>query len=146
MNVIAEIKDVHIVTYSQEVSEILARRPDTQLTLLGGTFDELTRSYHGMLTEIALRHLRIDRFFFSCKALDPTLGLSEANSEQARLKKAILDHAETSCLLVDHSKIGLRSNYFFSPLQQIPSLITDAGISTSALSSLEQSPTQILIA
>jgi len=145
VDAIAEIKDVHVVTYSQEVSELLVRRTYSQLTLLGGTFDQPTRSYCGMLTESALRHIRIDRFFFSCKGVDPTSGLSEANNEQARLKKAILEHSEVSYLLADHSKIGLRSNYFFSPLEKIPTLITDSGISTSALSLLEQSPTEILI-
>lgn len=141
----ADIKDVHVVTYSQEVSELLVRRAHSQLTLLGGAYDPPTRSYCGMLTESALRHIRIDRFFFSCKGVDPATGLSEANNEQARLKKAILDHAEACYLLADHSKIGLRSNYFFSPLEKIPTLITDSGISPSALSLLEQSPTEILL-
>lgn len=145
VDILSAINDVHVVTYSQEVSELLTRRASTQLTLLGGTYDPPTRSYCGMLTDSALRHLRIDRFFFSCKGVDPSSGLSEANNEQARLKKSILDHAEVSYLLADHSKIGLRSNYFFASLDKIPTLITDSGISSSALSLLEQSPTEILI-
>ena len=145
VNVLPEINDVHVVTYSQEVAELLVRRSGVELTLLGGTFDQPSRSYCGMLTEIALSYLRIDRFFFSCKGVDHKSGLSEANNEQARLKKAILDHSEASYLLADHSKIGLRSNYFFAPLEKIPTLITDSGISSSALSLLEQSHTEILI-
>ncbi len=145
VDAITEIENVHVVSYSQEVSERLVRRHGVRLTQLGGAFDAPSRSYFGILTETALRHLRIDKFFFSCKGVDPSKGLSEANHEQARLKKHILAHVELSYLLADHSKLGLRSNYFFSSLREIHTLITDSGASPSALAELANAPTEILI-
>lgn len=142
---IAGLEGIHIVSYSQEVSERLVRQAGVAFTHLGGRYDRPSRSFCGMLTESVLRHLRIDKFFFSCKGVDPSAGLSEANHEQARLKKCILEHAESSYLLVDHSKHGLRSNYFFSPIGDIHTLITDTGVAPSALSKLEKSPIEILI-
>ena len=95
---------MRVVTYSLAVVERLsARDGNIELIQLGGTYESRGRRFSGMLTESALRALRIDRFFFSGGGLDPAGGVSEPNPEQARLKRMMLKHAEWCCALLDHT-------------------------------------------
>lgn len=116
---------VRLASYSLAVTERLAHRSDLELLQLGGRYEPRGRRFSGLVTENAIRSLRIDRFFFSGRGFDDSLGISEPNSEQARLKALILDHAAWSCALLDHTKLGLRSDHFFARPDQVDVLVID---------------------
>ncbi|BCX49926.1 DNA-binding transcriptional regulator, DeoR/GlpR family [Haloferula helveola] len=117
--------EIKVVTYSLSVIERLASRTDLELLQLGGTYEPRGRRFSGMLTENAVLSLRIDRFFFSGRGFDLQHGISEPNPDQARLKTLMLRHAGWSCALIDHTKLGLRSDYNFARPGDFDSLVTD---------------------
>jgi DeoR family transcriptional regulator of aga operon len=57
--------------------------------------------------------------------LDSYRGLSEANVEQAGLKRKIMSLADQTILLSDHTKTGVKSSYFFAKLEDLDVFITD---------------------
>ncbi len=116
---------LRVVTYSLAVVERLAVREDIELIQLGGIYDRRGRRFHGLLTEMGLRSLRIDRFFFSGGGFHPQHGAGEPNPDQARLKHLMLSHAEWSCALIDHSKLGLKTDHFFAKPEEFDALVTD---------------------
>lgn len=116
---------IRVVSYSLAVMERLAPRGDLELLQLGGSYEPKGRRFSGFLTESAVLSLRIDRFFFSGRGFDLELGISEPNPEQARLKSLMLRHANWSCALLDHTKLGLRSDYFFAKPHEFDALVTD---------------------
>ncbi|GAA5483520.1 DeoR/GlpR family DNA-binding transcription regulator [Haloferula sargassicola] len=116
-----------VVTYSLAVTERLASRQDLELVQLGGTYEAKGRRFSGLITENAVLSLRIDRFFFSGRGMDLDRGVSEPNPDQARLKSLMLRHASWSCALLDHTKLGLRSDYFFARPSEIDAVVTDPG-------------------
>lgn len=118
---------LRVVTYSLAVVERLAAREDIELIELGGSFERRGRRFSGMLTEAALRMLRIDRFFFSGGGFDPKLGIGEPNPDQARLKRAILEHAQWSCALMDSTKLGAPTDHFFAPPEDLGAMVCDKG-------------------
>jgi DeoR/GlpR family transcriptional regulator of sugar metabolism len=126
---------LRVVTYSLPVIEVLSSRTDVELIQLGGCYEPRGRRFSGMLTEAALRSLKIHRFFFSGGGFDAELGVSEPNPEQARLKNSIIGHAEWSCALIDSSKLGVRSDFFFAPLGSFAVLVTDSDSSVPIVSS-----------
>jgi len=67
----------------------------------------------------------IQKAFMSCRGLDAKRGLSEANAEQAGLKRKIIQLSDQTIALADHTKMGLKSSYFFARLADIDILITD---------------------
>ena len=118
---------LRIVTYAIGVVERLAVRNDIEVILLGGIHDAKAGRFQGMLTEMGVRSLRIDRFFFSGAGFDPVLGIGEPNPEEARLKATVIAHAGWKCAMLDHTKLGRKTDHYFVKPDQIDLLITDSG-------------------
>ena len=121
-----EGRSLRVVTYSHAVVEQLAVRSDVELVLLGGTYEPKGRRFRGMLTEMGVRALRIDRFFFSGGGFHATRGVGEPSVEEASLKATIMAHADWKCALLDHTKLGRMTDHFFAKPGDIDLLITDA--------------------
>lgn len=115
-----------MVTYSHAVVEQLAIRSDVELILLGGTYEAKGRRFRGMLTEMGVRALRIDRFFFSGGGFHSSRGVGEPSAEEASLKATIIAHADWKCALLDYTKLGRMTDHFFAKPGEIDLLITDA--------------------
>ncbi len=116
---------LRIVSYAQDVIERLAIRHDLELVLLGGIYEPKGRRFGGMLTELGIRSLRIDRFFFSGGGFDRNLGIGEPNPEEARLKATIMAHAKWKCAMLDHTKLGRATDHYFVKPSEIDLLVTD---------------------
>ena len=121
-----EGKSLRVVTYAHSVVEQLAIRSDVELILLGGTYEAKGRRFRGMLTEMGVRALRIDRFFFSGGGFHASRGVGEPSAEEASLKATIIAHADWKCALLDHTKLGRMTDHFFAKPGEIDLLITDA--------------------
>lgn len=116
---------LRVVSYSLAVVERLAGREDIELVQLGGAYERRGRRFSGMLTEATLRMLRIDRYFFSGGGFDPKLGVGEPNPDQARLKRMMLEHANWSCVLIDHTKLGALTDHFFAKPDELQAMVCD---------------------
>jgi len=103
----------------------LLANPSMRVVLLGGELDHRSLSCQGPFVEQALDCYHVQKAFVSCRGVDAERGLSEASSEHARFKRRILDLADATYLLADHTKLGLKSTYFFAKLAEVEQLITD---------------------
>jgi DeoR/GlpR family transcriptional regulator of sugar metabolism len=115
-----------ILTNAQNVVQALSGRTCHDVICTGGLHDPRSRSYIGLLAEEALRRYQIHRMFFSGNAFDLERGVSEVNSRQAIFKERVIPLSEEVCLLADHTKLGLKSAFFFCGVRQVTTLITDA--------------------
>lgn len=114
-----------IVTSSLLVAQRVATNENHTLIQLGGTFDPVSLSFTGCLTELALSRLNIDRFFFSCKGIDALQGASEPTPDRVSLKQLAIKYSRWNCALADLSKVGIHGKYYFAPLSDIDLLITN---------------------
>lgn len=118
-------RNLRVVTYSLVVANLLCNRAELELVVLGGRYDAPSGALVGIQTLDGLGALRIDRAFFSCKGVDLERGISEAREDHAQLKRALLAVSEQRVLLVDHTKFGVRSNFFCGELARVSTLVTD---------------------
>ncbi len=137
---------LRVITYSLAVVERLAAREDVEMIQLGGIYEPRGRRFSGLLTESSLRALRVDRFFFSGGGLDPVRGISEPNPEQARIKRLSLEHSAWNCALIDHSKLGVQTDFFFAAPSEIDAVVTDRGAKHFAKTHLKSTPYDLRIA
>ncbi len=138
---------IRVVTYSLAVVERLtSRESNLEIVQLGGTYEARGRRFSGMLTESALRSLRIDRFFCSGGGLDPVKGISEPNPEQARLKRLMLKHAEWTCVLLDHTKLGVQTDFYFIAPEELNAVVTDRAAKIYAKTHLKEVPYELKFA
>ncbi len=118
--------DYRVVTNAYAVLHHMARMERPELISTGGRYHPKTQTFNGGDSLRTLRRHNINTAFVSCIGLDARRGASEGFEAQAGFKETLVQLAEKVVLLVDSSKLGERSEYFFAGLADISSLITDA--------------------
>jgi DeoR/GlpR family transcriptional regulator of sugar metabolism len=117
--------ELTVLTTGLKVAIELARRPAVEVILAGGVVNHGSLSCQGTLADQILESYHVQKVFISCRGVDAERGLSEANAEQAGLRRKIIKLSDQTIVLADHSKMGLKSSYCFAKLEDIDTLITD---------------------
>jgi DeoR family fructose operon transcriptional repressor len=137
--------EVTVLTNALKVAVELARQPAVEVILLGGVVNHGSLSCQGFLADQILESYHVQKAFMSCRGLDAPRGLSEANAEQAGLKRKIIKLSDQTMVLADHTKIGLKSSYFFARLEDVDILITGRPPGTKVKQSLQRSGGKLLV-
>lgn len=114
-----------VLTNSLAVARVLSDRTKVRVVLTGGEFEPTSLSLTGAVALQTLARFNISQAFLSCSGVDLERGLSEASDPPAQFKQLLLELAEHTYLLADHSKFGTRSVVFFGKLQQLEAIVTD---------------------
>ena len=105
-----------IVCYSLNVATILSRRPNTQLMLLGGLYHASSATFFSDEALHYLKRLVLNKAFISAGGVHTGRGASCSNFNEVPIKRAAIESAAESILVVDDSKLGRLKPAFFSPL------------------------------
>jgi DeoR family fructose operon transcriptional repressor len=136
--------ELTVLTTALKAAVELTRRSAIQVILLGGVVSHRSLSCQGALAESALESYHVRKAFMSCRGIDAARGASEANSEQAGLKRKIMRMADQTILLADNTKMGLKSSFLFAELQEFDVLITDCAPPKAVRKALEQGDGKVL--
>ncbi|MFV0337573.1 MAG: DeoR/GlpR family DNA-binding transcription regulator [Chthoniobacterales bacterium] len=117
--------ELTILTNGLKTALELAKRPAAQVVLVGGSVSAASLACVGPLSDQILASHNIQKAFLSCRGIDIDRGLSEANEQHAHLHSHMIALSQEVYLLADHSKLGLKSSYFFAKLADIDFLITN---------------------
>lgn len=127
-----------VVTNSLVITNLLTQRPDVRIVCTGGHLDTALQIFEGLLADETLSRLNIDVAFFSCRGIDAKRGYSDPSEPSALYKKRLIELAEQSVLLADHTKFDARSMVYFATAGEINRIITDTGVPASALKPFEK--------
>jgi DeoR family fructose operon transcriptional repressor len=122
---LGEVRDLTVLTNGPATLRALQDHPGVTALLTGGEIDPRTGSLVGPLAAGAARDVMLRRLFVSAAALDPELGSSEANLEEAEVKLALAGSAAEIVLAVDASKLGLRAPARAFTLDRVDTLVTE---------------------
>ncbi|WP_185929358.1 DeoR/GlpR family DNA-binding transcription regulator [Paenibacillus popilliae] len=103
-------KQLTVITNSLNVIMELSDAEHIKLICTGGTLRHRSLSYSGHAAANALARYTADKAFLSCSGIDLTHGVTDANEEEAEIRKIMLHHAKQSILVADITKcekIGL---------------------------------------
>jgi DeoR family transcriptional regulator, deoxyribose operon repressor len=120
-------RHVTVVCYSLNVAEILRRKPNVRMILLGGVYVPSSDSFSGEDSIDVLRRMGINKAFISAGGVDPTRGVTCWNFHEVALKQAAMASAVESHLVVDSSKFGVVKAVRFSQVDDFDSIITEKG-------------------
>jgi DeoR family deoxyribose operon repressor len=118
---------VTVVCYSLNVAEILRRKPNVRMILLGGVYVPSSDSFSGEDSIEVLRRMGINKAFISAGGVDDARGVTCWNFHEVALKQAAMACAVESHLVVDSSKFGVVKAVRFSKVQEFTSIITEKG-------------------
>lgn len=117
-----------VITNDLRIAKFVATMPDAKLLVTGG---ELLGSVFTLVGERAVDFLAdytADWTFLGADAIDPAIGITNTNTLEIPLKRAMLDAAATTLVVVDSSKFGQRALAKVAGIDEVDVIITDSGL------------------
>lgn len=139
-------RSISVVTNSLAIANVLADATTIRVILTGGALDGPSMGLVGALAEENLARFNIKKLFFSCQGLDLERGLSVTADEHGRMKRRMLELAESAFLLIDHSKFGVRAVEFFAEVSSLDVVVTDNRAPASAIEKVREAGCQVVLA
>ncbi len=142
---IRNLDRLRVLTISLPVAAELHDAPGIELILLGGVVRRGEPDLTGTLTERNLAEFRVDLAILGADAVEPD-GVFTDDLAVARVSQAMLRSAQTSLLVVDHSKFERHAFSKYADWQQFGMVVTDTGLSPAAREWLDQAGPELVLA
>lgn len=113
-----------VITNNAAVLHELRLDSGIALIALGGNYSPKFNGFFGLLTEQSLASLRADIAFLSAPAVSATQAF-HMDGDVLRSKRAMLNAAERSCLMLIHRRFDHVALHVFADLTEFDSIITD---------------------
>jgi DeoR/GlpR family transcriptional regulator of sugar metabolism len=133
-----------VITNSLPVMELVGTHASAAIELVGvgGTLRRLTRSFVGpFAVHTVLGHIA-DRLYFSVKGVTPDGALTDPDSLEAEVKRAMVAHAEHPVLLLDESKLATHGRSVLGRLADVSTVLA-CGLSDDRVRALRASGTSV---
>ncbi len=118
--------ELTVVTNSLWVIRELANQENIDLVVTGGSVRVLDQGMFGAEALTFLRHHYFDKAFFSCRSLNLTKGVFDANEQVASFRQILAEQSARSFLMADSTKFGVPGFVHIMPYKELDVLITDA--------------------
>lgn len=110
----------------------------------GGKLRENSFSFTGQAACDFIRSYRADFLFFSCRGVSLEGGLTEANEEEAELRRVMVKSATKTVLLCDHTKLGNDAFARIGDFNTLYALVTDRRPPANWMARLEEAGVKVL--
>ena len=122
-----------VITPSFAIAYYLMENQNNQkfngrIYFLGGEIDSRHQRSIGSMAAEAMERFYFNKAFISADGFTVSNGATCYGPEKGILSRKMMAHAEKSFLLVDHSKIGVRSSYRIAPLNEFHKIICDGAV------------------
>ena len=137
---------LHIVTNAVNIGMELNASNGVETTLTGGCLR--WPGAFSLIGPAALESLNLvvmDKVFIGVCGVDPELGATIIEAEEAAVFRAMTRHAKQVIVVADSSKVGLTSPAVICPVTEIDILITDDGVSDDAVQAFQRSDVQVVV-
>lgn len=137
-------RELKILTNSYYLAHELAENSDNQVTLPGG---ELYRKQGIILSSFendTIQHYHATKMFMGTPGIGQ-YGVMESDPLLIRGEQKLRKQADTLIILADSSKIGARSNFIFSKLEDVDMLITDDKADERAIAMFEREGIKVVM-
>lgn len=125
--------------------KLLAGRHGIDVVALGGRYYPAYDAFLGLGAVEAVRSLRADVLFMSTTAV--TDGVCyHTSTETVQVKRALMDAAATSVLLVDHTKFERSALHVLAPLSEFDLVVVDSGVSPERVARMRAEGVTVAVA
>ncbi|MEK5206039.1 DeoR/GlpR family DNA-binding transcription regulator [Psychrobacillus sp. FSL H8-0510] len=118
-------KKITVLTNSLRVAAELANSTLIHVIVSGGNLSSTSLSLVGPLTVSTLERYHVNKVFFSCKGLHKDWGISDSNEQQAIVKRKMIEMADQTILLLDHTKLNKKAFAHIEKEEVINTIIID---------------------
>lgn len=125
-----------VMTNSVKVAMELSNKKQITVISTGGMLLPKSLSFVGPLAESSFDSYHLDKAFISCKGLHLERGLSESDEQQARIKKKMIESADSIYVMIDYSKFDTLAFSKISNLDAVHHIVTDHNADPSIVEKL----------
>ena len=126
------------------LQEVLIKNVE-QLIFGGGYYHPNTQVFESPESLQTISNVRATKAFITAAGVSLELGLTCANKSEVETKRACIHNALETILLVDSSKFGQVKPAFFAEINQINTIVTDAGLSEEWQDAIKQLGIKLVI-
>lgn len=133
-----------IITNGLNIITHLADASDLVTVCTGGSINTITRCFVGFHAEQFLEQFHVDIAFISAGGVNAR-GVTNTNTAEVQIKRAMIGIADKVVLLVTHDKVGRTALAPFAGLNDIHTIITDDKADPAIVDSLRLAGPQVII-
>jgi DeoR/GlpR family transcriptional regulator of sugar metabolism len=152
-----DVPNLTVVTNSVRVADVFhsaqrssgalqAGRPGAATVVLTGGVRTPSDSLVGSVADAAIRSLHFDVLFLGVHGISVEAGLSTPNLAEAETNRRFVGSARRVIVVADHTKWGTVGLSSFASLDQVDTLVTDAGLPGDARAEIQEHLPQLVVA
>jgi DeoR/GlpR family transcriptional regulator of sugar metabolism len=154
-----DVPDLTVVTNSVRVADVFHTRqrsgsgrpqravhPGTATVVLTGGVRTPSDSLVGPVADRAIRSLHFDLLFLGVHGLSVEAGLSTPNLAEAETNRQLVRSARRVVVTADHTKWGTVGLSSFAALDEVSTLVTDAGIPPEVRAEITEHLSDLVVA
>lgn len=117
-----------VITNSLFIINRLAGVSSIKLITPGGNFAINEQGFFGLEAARYLQRHHMDKAFISCRSIDMKRGLNDSDEIVSEMRRSVINSADSTYLLVDHTKFDKSAFISTSDFDSIKYMITDKPI------------------
>ncbi|MEU7059086.1 DeoR/GlpR family DNA-binding transcription regulator [Streptomyces sp. NPDC046197] len=140
-----DVPDLTVVTNSVRVADVFntaqrtsGQRQGAATVVLTGGVRTPSDSLVGPVADQAIAALHFDMLFLGVHGISVEAGLSTPNLAEAETNRRLVQSARRVVVVADHTKWGVVGLSSFATLEQVDTLVTDAGLPAGARSDVSE--------
>lgn len=148
-----DVPDLTVVTNSVRVADVFhaaqrltGQRQGAATVVLTGGVRTPSDSLVGPVADQAIAALHFDVLFLGVHGISVEAGLSTPNLAEAETNRRLVQSARRVVVIADHTKWGTVGLSSFAALDQVDTLVTDAGLPAEARAQIAEHPTNLVVA
>lgn len=139
-------QNLSVVTNSLSIFNRLRGLTSIELTLTGGRYNKSIDSLVGRGAQLTLGDLRVNKAFIVARGLSLEFGVSAVREAEAEIHRSMCHAARELVVLADHTLLDTDAKFHSFHLDEVDTIITDAGITPSQRHELTQRGIKVLVA
>ncbi|WP_037676152.1 DeoR/GlpR family DNA-binding transcription regulator [Streptomyces griseus] len=150
---LVEVPDLTVVTNSVRVADVFhaaqrtsGPRQGAATVVLTGGVRTPSDSLVGPVADQAIAALHFDLLFLGVHGISVEAGLSTPNLAEAETNRRLVHSARRVVVVADHTKWGVVGLSSFAALDQVDTLVTDAGLPDKARSEVSDHLRRLMVA
>lgn len=138
--------NVIVVTNSLPVLSLASECFQGKVLFAGGEFEHRQKFMGGPLADLFFNQLKAHKAFVAAGGISSDDGITDYDITGAAISKKLIERAENTIILADHTKFGVSTFAHICDLEDIAMVITDKKCSTQWQEKLLQKKVELLIA
>lgn len=139
-------RPMRVVTDSLEIAWELKDRTNVTVILTGGIVRQGSYNLLGSLAEQAVMGLHAQVCVMGCTGLSPEQGLTKHDIEAVPVRRRMVENARQVIVVADSSKLGTIGLVKVCDLEEVNTLVTDAGLTAEQKELFEKYGVTVVIA